>query len=128
MYIYVYCVDLYIVLMHGIVYETLCDDVYTPDRHLPTPRQRGHSPHRHTAAGIAAPPTTDTQQTRGLCAEPGSGPSERGEHRPFEWGRRVCGGLSSALGVVRCGRSAGWVLCVLWAISAAVWGGSTLWG
>jgi len=49
-------------------------------------------------------------------AEPGSGP------RPFEWGRRVCGGLSSALGVVRCGRSAGCVLCVLWAISAAVWG------
>ena len=31
----------------------------------------------------------------------------------------VCGGLSSALGVVRCGRSAGCVLCVLWAISAA---------
>jgi len=54
--------------------------------------------------------------------------SERGGHRPFEWGRRVCGGLSSALGVVRCGRSAGCVLCVLWAISAAVWGGSTLWG
>jgi len=51
-----------------------------------------------------------------LCAEPGSGPSERGEHRPFEWGRCVWGGLSSALGVVRCGRSAGCVLCVLWAI------------
>ena len=50
-----------------------------------------------------------------LCAEPGSGPSERGEHRPFEWGRCVRGGLSSAsaLGVVRCGRSAGCVLCVL---------------
>jgi len=63
-----------------------------------------------------------------LCAEPGSGPSERGEHRPFEWGRCVCGGLSSALGVVQCGCSAGCVLCVLWAISAAVWGGSTLWG
>jgi len=63
-----------------------------------------------------------------LCAEPGSGPSERGEHRPFEWGRCVCRGLSSALGVVRCGCSAGCVLCVLWAISAAVWGGSTLWG
>jgi len=41
------------------------------------------------------------------------GPPERGEHRPFEWGRRVCGGLSSALGVARCGRSAGCVLCVL---------------
>jgi len=63
-----------------------------------------------------------------LCAGPGSGPSERGEHRPFEWGRCVCGGLSSALGVVQCGCSAGCVLCVLWAISAAVWGGSTLWG
>jgi len=49
--------------------------------------------------------------------------NSRGEHRPFEWGRRVGGGLSSALGVVRCGRSAGCVLCVLWAISAAVWGG-----
>ena len=63
-----------------------------------------------------------------LCAEPGSGPSERGEHRPFEWGRCVCGGLSSALGVVRCGCSAGCVLCVLWAISAAMGGRSTLWG
>ena len=47
----------------------------------------------------------------------------RGEHRPFEWGRRVCGGLSSALGVARCGRSAGCVLCVLWGMSAAVLGG-----
>ena len=54
--------------------------------------------------------------------------SERGEHRPIGWGRRVCGGLSSTLGVARCGRSAGCVLCLLWAISAAVWGGSTLWG
>jgi len=60
-----------------------------------------------------------------LCADPGSGPSERGEHRPFEWGRRICGGLSSALGVAWCGRSAGCVLCVLWAMwamSAAVLG------
>jgi len=39
----------------------------------------------------------------------GSGPSERGEHCPIEWGRRVRGGLSSALGVARCGRSAGCV-------------------
>jgi len=38
------------------------------------------------------------------------------------------GVLSSTLGVARCGGSAGCVLCVLWAISAAVWGGSTLWG
>jgi len=40
----------------------------------------------------------------------------------YEWARRVCGGLSSALGVTRCGRSAGCVLCVLWAMSAAVLG------
>jgi len=40
-----------------------------------------------------------------------------------EWGRRVCGGLSSTLGVARCGRSAGCVLCALWAVSAAVLGG-----
>ena len=57
--------------------------------------------------------------------------AERGEHRPIEWGRGVRGGLSSTLGVARCGRSAGCVLCVLWAVSAAVcvggWGG-TLWG
>jgi len=33
------------------------------------------------------------------------------------------GGLSPALGVARCGRSAGCVLCVLWAMSAAVLGG-----
>ena len=33
------------------------------------------------------------------------------------------GGLSSALGVARRGRSAGCVLCLLWAISAAVLGG-----
>jgi len=51
-----------------------------------------------------------------------SGPSERGEHRPFEWGQRVCGGVSSTLGVAQCGRSAGCVLCVLWAMSAAVLG------
>jgi len=36
----------------------------------------------------------------------------------------ACAGfLSSALGVARCGRSAGCVLCVLWAMSAAVLGG-----
>jgi len=43
--------------------------------------------------------------------------------------RRVCGGLSSTLGVARCSRSAGCVLCALWAVSAAVLGGGgTLWG
>jgi len=35
-------------------------------------------------------------------------------------GRRVRGDLSSALGVTRCGRSAGCVPWALWAISAAV--------
>ena len=30
-----------------------------------------------------------------------------GRVSPFEWGRRDCGGLSSILGVARCGRSAG---------------------
>jgi len=36
------------------------DDLYTPEKHLPTPGQRGHTPQRYTAAGIAAPATTDT--------------------------------------------------------------------
>jgi len=36
---------------------------FTPERHLPTPGQCGHSPHRHTAAGTAAPTTTDTGNT-----------------------------------------------------------------
>jgi len=35
----------------------------------------------------------------------------------------ACGGLSYALGIARCGRSACCVLCVLWAMSAAVLGG-----
>jgi len=35
----------------------------TPKRHLPTPGQCGHSPQRHTAAGTAAPTTTDTGNT-----------------------------------------------------------------
>jgi len=48
-----------------------------------------------------------------LCAEPGSGPSERGEHRPFEWGRCVCRGLSSALW-----GSAVWPQCWLCAVCA----------
>ena len=41
-------------------------------------------------------------------------------HVQIEWGRRVCRGLSSTLGVARCSRSAGCVLCALWAVSAAV--------
>jgi len=34
--------------------------MFTPEKHLPTPGQRGHSPQRHTAAGTAVPTTTDT--------------------------------------------------------------------
>jgi len=34
------------------------DDMYTLERHLLTPGQRGQSPQRHTAAGTAAPATT----------------------------------------------------------------------
>jgi len=33
----------------------MINDMYTPERHLPTPGQHGHSPQRHTAAGTAAP-------------------------------------------------------------------------
>ena len=66
---------------------------------------------------------TDEPAFTCLCAEPGSGPSERGEHRPFEWGRRVCGGLSSALGVARCGRSDGCVLCAVGHVGGCVGGG-----
>ena len=43
-------------------------------------------------------------------------------HVQIEWGRRVCRGLSSTLGVARCSRSAGYVLCALWAVSDAVLG------
>jgi len=39
------------------------DDKYTPERNFPTPGQREHSPQRHTAAGTAAPTTTDTGNT-----------------------------------------------------------------
>jgi len=47
-----------------------------------------------------------------------------GEHRPFEWGR---GFVVFPGGSAVC--SAGCVLCVLWAMSAAVCvGGGTLWG
>ena len=42
-----------------------------------------------------------------LCADPGTGPYERGEHRPIEWGRRVCGGWSSTRRVARCGVNPG---------------------
>jgi len=37
--------------------------MFTPERHLPTPGQRRHSPQRHTAAGTAASTTTDTGNT-----------------------------------------------------------------
>jgi len=42
------------------IYGNTNDDTYTPERHLPTPGQRGHSPQRHTTTGTAAPTTTDT--------------------------------------------------------------------
>jgi len=49
---------------------------------------------------------------------------------PIEWGRRVCRGFvfypGRTLGVARCGRSTGCVLCALWAVAAAVCGGGTL--
>ena len=34
--------------------------MFSPERHLPTPGQRGHSPQRHTVAGTATPTTADT--------------------------------------------------------------------
>ena len=45
------------------VYVCVYDDMFTSERHLPSPGQRGHSPQRHTAAGTAAPTTTDTGNT-----------------------------------------------------------------
>ena len=42
-----------------------------------------------------------------------SGPSERGEHRPIEWGRRVCRGI-----VFYPGGSAVWRQCWLCAVCA----------
>jgi len=62
------------------------------------------------------------QRSRAFARTLGLGPP-KGASIPIEWGRRVCGGLFSTLGVARCGRSAGCVLCALWAVSAAVWGG-----
>ena len=45
--------------------------MFTPERYLPTtPGQRGHSPPRHTAAGTAAPTTTDTGDTVPQRANP----------------------------------------------------------
>jgi len=66
---------------------------------------------------------------RCLCADPGSGPSERGEHRRIEWDRRVCRGLSSTSG-----GSAVWPQCWLCAVcpvgraGCCVCGGGTLRG
>jgi len=46
------------------IFEALIDnDQYTPERHLPTPGQRGYSPQLHTAAGTAARTTMDTENT-----------------------------------------------------------------
>jgi len=44
--------------------------LYTPERHLPTPGQHGHSPQRHTAVGTAAPTTADTGNTVPTCPPP----------------------------------------------------------
>jgi len=38
-------------------------DLSTPERHLPTPGQCGHSPQQRTAAGTAVPTTTDEGET-----------------------------------------------------------------
>jgi len=53
----------------------------------------------------------------GYAKEPSYGYQSRA-YSPAE--ARVCGGLSFTLGVARCGRSAGCVLCALWAMSAAL--------
>jgi len=83
-----------------------------------------------TAFGASRPsgPFSDPppQPTR---PNPGSGPSERGEHRPIEWGRRVLQGF-----VFYPGGSAVWPQCWLCAVCAVgrvgcrVCGGGTLWG
>ena len=77
----------------------------------------------HCALGSAAGLNRKKQSKQCVGVTLGLGPPNGGEHRPIEWGRRVCRGLSSTLGVARCGRSAGCVLCALWAVSAAVFGG-----
>jgi len=66
---------------------------------------------------------TDASDSRRKLRCVKSGPSKRGEHRPIKWDRRVCGEVSSTLGVARWGRSAGCVLCALWAVSTAMLGG-----
>ena len=50
---------------------------------------------------------------RRVCVRERPRPSERGEHRQVEWGRRVCGGLSSTLG-----GSEMWPQCWLCAVCA----------
>jgi len=60
MYIYIY-VYIFILIITGVTGDG--DDSHTPERHLPTPGQREHSPQRHTAAGTAAPTITDTGNT-----------------------------------------------------------------
>ena len=55
-----------------------------------------------------------------VCPHVHNKSSARGEHRPFEWGRRVCGGWSYAMGVARCGRSAVNMLAVC--VVGTLWG------
>ena len=59
------------------------DDMYTPERHLPTPGpgQREHSP-PHTAAGTAAPTTTDTGNTVPQRADPAQTAYAHSRKRP----------------------------------------------
>jgi len=63
--------------------------MFTPERHLPTPGQRGHRPQRHTATGTAAPhhhshgehsPRARQLQSNGLCSPQKGGPGPRRSH------------------------------------------------
>ena len=65
------CVVVCGVVLSGRVFVCVtCSNMFTPERHLPTPGQRGHSPQRHTAAGTAAHPTTVTVNTVPQRANP----------------------------------------------------------
>jgi len=56
--------------MDGYDMTYIFSDMFTLERHLPTPGQRGHNPQRHTASGIAAPTATDTGNTVPQRANP----------------------------------------------------------
>jgi len=65
------------------------DDMYTSERHLPTPGQRGHSPERHTAAGTAASTTTDTGNTVPQRANPTQTACAQSRKRAEAQGQRL---------------------------------------